>query len=99
MLTRGRRTVERTFALAAIEARHVSARQRDPRDAVAVDVHAARREALHCCFRVVIWRLVVLGERGLGRMRARVEPNDATRKSERRSPDRTIGCWRDGVET
>src|SRR5689334_5320360 len=42
VLARGGGAVERAGALATIEARHVSARECHPRDAVAVDVHAAR---------------------------------------------------------
>src|SRR5262249_34834342 len=39
------RAIERALALAAVEARHVTAGERNPRDAVAVDVMAARAEA------------------------------------------------------
>src|SRR5205807_112801 len=64
----GRRsgTVERTLALAPIEARVMSAREHGPDDALAVDIHAAWREALHRRLRVIPWHLVVFGQRGLG---------------------------------
>src|SRR5687768_9540722 len=41
MLTGGFRPIERRFAFAAIEARHVAARKCHPCDAVAIDVHPA----------------------------------------------------------
>src|SRR5215470_4238954 len=60
------RSVERALALAAIEAREVTAGQRRPHHPVAVDVHAARGIAGRR-------RLVDLGQGGRGRVRARIE--------------------------
>src|SRR4029453_11384192 len=45
VLARGARPVERTLALAPIEAGEMAARQRGPVDAVSIDVAAARRES------------------------------------------------------
>src|SRR5207237_3819061 len=42
VLARGLRTVERALALAAVEAREMSARERGPEHALAIDVAAAR---------------------------------------------------------
>src|SRR5215468_425225 len=60
MLARRRWAVEWTLALAAIEAGHVPTRQRDPRDPVAINVHAPRREPAHGNVRIVIRRLIKL---------------------------------------
>ena len=91
MLARCFRTVERSLALAAIEAREVTARQRGPVDAVAIHVAAARREPGHR-------RLVDFGERRLGRIRSGVQPDDCAGKSEHAPPDRSVGRGRNGVE-
>src|SRR5207237_8954703 len=42
VLARGARAVERSLALAPVETREMSARERRPDDAFAIDVHAAR---------------------------------------------------------
>ena len=98
VLPGGGRAVERALALAAIEARKVPARQRRPDDAVAVDVHATRREAMDGRSRIVDRRLVHFRQRRLRRVRTRVQPDDRAGEAERRSPDRTIGRRRDGIE-
>ena len=90
MLSRGRRALQRTLALAPIEAREMSARQDRPDNALAVDVHAARRKALHRCFRIVPRHFVDLGERGLRRMLAWNEANERTRHALNGSPHRSI---------
>ena len=79
-----RRPVQRPLALAAIEAGQVAARERRPDDAVAIDVHAARREAR--VRRIVERRLVDFGERGLRRIRPGIEPDDGAGKPEHRCP-------------
>src|SRR5262249_22554185 len=68
------RTVQRSLALAPIEAREMAARQRRPVHAVAIDVAAARRVAGHR-------RLVHFGERGLRRIRSRHQPYDGAREA------------------
>ena len=88
--SRGGRAVERALALAAVEAGVMSAREHRPDDALAVDVHAARRETLHRRLRVVPRHLVVLGQRSLGRVRSRGETNQRARHSQDRSPDRAV---------
>src|SRR5208283_5644221 len=47
VLPRRRRSVERAFALAPVEAGEMPARERCPDNAVAVDVHPARRVSLN----------------------------------------------------
>src|SRR5215831_12792975 len=65
----GAGTIERPPALAAVEARDMTAVERDPHDAIAVDVHAAD---------AVAWQrdLVELGQRRVGRVRTKREPDD-----------------------
>ena len=76
----------------------MSAREHRPDDALAVDVHAARREALHRRLRVVPRHLVVLGQRRLGRVRSGNETNERARHSLDRSPDRAVRRRRVAVE-
>ena len=85
------RPVERPFALAAIEARHVAAGERRPEHAVAIDVAAARRVAGHR-------RFVHFRERRLRRIGSGVQPHDGAGKSEHAAPDRSIGRGRDRIE-
>ena len=79
------RPVQRPLALAPVEAAEVPARERHPVDAVAIDVAAARPVAGKR-------RLVHFGERGLRRVRARIDPHDVAghRESHHRSPDRAV---------
>ena len=92
-----RRSVERHLALAAIEARHVTAGERRPVDAVAIDVAAARREPFDR--RAVAQRqLVHLGERGFRRIRSRIQADDRARKPELRAPHRSVGRRRHRIE-
>src|SRR5688500_20349246 len=102
MLAGGFRAVQWAFALAAIEACKMPARQRGPEHAVAIDVAAARREA--GADLVVEWRFVDFGERRLRRIRSRHQPHDFARiakhcapdRSVRRSEERRVGKeWRD----
>src|SRR5262249_19543598 len=60
MLSCRRGSVERPLAFPTIEARHVAARHRDPRDAIAVDVHPAWRVPDGWHARIVERRLIVL---------------------------------------
>src|SRR4029077_19956884 len=79
-------------ALRAVEARHVAAREWNPRDALAVDVHPARAEA-RCR------RLVDLGERGRGRIGAGVEADGVAGLAQHRTPDgAVVRVHRDTVE-
>ena len=98
MLAGGCRAVERALALAAVEAGQMSAAQRDPGDVVAVDIHAARRIAPHRRFRIVPRNLVVFGEGGFGRIRARIQPHDPAGEAEHAAPDHSIGAHGDRVE-
>ncbi len=75
--------VERPLAFAAVEARHVAARQRHPDHAFAVDVHAAR---------AVTGRgdLVDLRKRRGWGVGAGAHADDRTREGEHRAPDRAV---------
>src|SRR5690606_39746079 len=85
--------VQRTFAFAPIERSEVPAAERHPHDAVPVDVRAAHAEAGQR-------RYVDFGERGLRRIRARVETNDRTGVAEGGSPYRVVdGARHHGIET
>src|SRR5262249_1276257 len=71
------------LALAAIEARDVSARQRDPGSPLSIDVeppHSISRRR----------NLVDFGERGLGGIRSELHANDPARVTDVRSPDGAI---------
>ena len=72
--------VQRPLALAPVEAREMTARQRRPDDAVAVDVHAARQTARGR-------RLIDLRGRGGRRVRSGIQPLHGARKAEHGSPD------------
>src|SRR5262249_16824697 len=91
MLAGGLWSVQRPFALAAIEARHVPAGERRPEDTVAIDVAAARRVTGQR-------RLRPRGQRRLRRIGARIQSHDRARISEHASPDRSVGRRRDRVE-
>ena len=76
----------------------MSARQHRPDDVLAVDVHAARREALHGRLRVVPRHLVDLGQRGLRRVRSGDEAPKRARHALDGSPDRAVVRRRVAVE-
>src|SRR5258706_183679 len=69
------RPIQRALAFTAIETRQMSARDHGPHHAVAIDVQAARPEALHCRLGVVPREFIDLRERRLRRMRARIQPH------------------------
>src|SRR5262249_60058503 len=81
MLAGCRRPVE-DLAFLAVEARQVSARQRRPENAVAVDVAAARPITRKR-------RLIDFGQCRMGRIGPRIDPHDIARagKSPRGPPD------------
>src|SRR5262249_59479753 len=83
MIARGLGSVERTFALAAVEAADVAARERHPDDALAVDVAAARTEAGQR-------DVVDFRKRGLRRVGAGIEPYDRAGARAQRTPDRAV---------
>src|SRR5262249_36545142 len=84
--------VERTLAFAAIEARHVAARQRHPDYASAVDVHAAGAVAGR-------GNVVDFRKRGGWRVGAGAHADDRAREGEQRAPDRAVrGIDADAVE-
>jgi hypothetical protein len=64
--------------------------QRHPYDAIFVDVHAARRIAVHWRLRIIPRYLVIFGKRSLRRVGAR-EMHDSTRKAQCGAPDRAVG--------
>src|SRR5690606_10898386 len=68
-------TVQRALALASVERAEMTAAERDPDDAFAVDVRAARAEARQR-------NAVDLGERGRGWARPGIETHDCTGKAE-----------------
>src|SRR5690606_20471540 len=76
-------TVQRTLALASIERAEMPAAERDPDDALAVDIRTARAEARQR-------NAVDLGERGRGRARPRVEPADGAGDAAARDPRRRV---------
>src|SRR5262249_34430222 len=84
--------VERPLAPAAVQACEVTARQRPPRHAFAVDVEAAHAEAG--------WRhLVDLGQRRLRGIRAQLNANHPAGMTDVRAPDGAVGrAERDPVE-
>ena len=61
----------------------MSARERRPHDALAIDVHAARRIAGER-------RLEHFGEGGLRRIRSQIQADDVARVSQHRAPDRAV---------
>src|SRR5215813_9224725 len=71
------------LAFAPVEGTHVAAGERHPDDAVAIDVHAARRVARHR-------RLVDFGQRRSRRVITEVDARNRSRKAEHRSPDRAV---------
>src|SRR5207247_9891783 len=76
--------VERPLTPAPVEAREMSARQRRPDDAAAIDIHAAwsvSREG----------RLEHFRQRRRRRIRSRIEPNDVTGKAQDRAPYGPVG--------
>ena len=72
------------LALAAVEARHVAARQRHPHHVVGVDVHAARAVSRRREF--VDFRKRRRGRLALGR----IEPHDVAGEAERGAPHRAV---------
>src|SRR5205085_1051275 len=93
------RAVERTLALAAIEARHVAAREHGPHHATAREVDAARAVAL-------VGRQVDFGERRLARVRSGHQADDVARLIDPReadvhrlAPDRIVDrAWLNAIE-
>src|SRR5262249_43616480 len=83
MIARRLGSVERTFALAAVEAADVAARERHPDDAPAGGVAPARAEAREP-------GVVDFRKRGLRRVGAGIEPHDRTRARAQRAPDRAV---------
>ena len=77
------RSVERTLALAPVEAADMAACERHPHHALAVDIAAARAEARH--------RYVVdFRQRGFRRVGAGSEPHDRAGAGAQRPPDRSV---------
>src|SRR5262249_8905159 len=74
---------EAPLALAAVEARDVPARERDPRHTAAVDVESAHAVAGR-------WNSIDFGQGRLGRIRAGLQPQNETGMTDVRSPDRAV---------
>src|SRR5436189_6114468 len=93
MFAGGVRPVERAFALPAVEAAEVAARERSPEDAVAVDVAAARPITGKR-------RLVDLGKGGTRGIGPGIHAHDIAREGARGAPDASVH-WvhRDGIQT
>src|SRR5439155_10224654 len=86
------RAVHWALALPAVELADVAAGERDPIHAILIDVAAARAEARHR-------DVEVLGQRGLGRIRAGHDAHDRTRIGADGTPDRVVdGAHRDRVD-
>ena len=86
------RSVERTFALAAIERPEVTARERHPDHAFRIDVAAADAKAGR-------GNVIDLGDRGLRRIASEHDAHDGARVAAIRAPDRSVLRVRhDGVE-
>src|ERR1700722_6106685 len=98
MLTGGGWAVERTFALAAIEAGQVPASERDPDDIIAVDIHASRRKSPYLRLRIVPGHFVVLRQSCFRRIRSRIQGNHAPGKSQHAAPDHAVGTDPEAVE-
>ena len=90
VLSRRGRTVERPVAFAPVEAREMTARQRQPDDSVAIDVHAARPVSIHGRLGLVPRHLVDFRQSGGRWVLAGIQPNDRAGKAQHRAPDRTI---------
>ena len=76
-------SVQRTLALAAVEAAQMAARERHPHDALRVDVAAADAEAGRR-------DVIDLGERGLRRILSQDDANDRAGVAAVRTPDRSV---------
>ena len=72
----------------------MTAGERDPRNAVAIDVHPTRRIGM-----LVDRRLVDFRQRGRRRIRSGTEANDRPGIAEHRTPDRAVGSRRHRIET
>src|SRR6185295_10345559 len=91
LLPGGLRPVEWTFAFPPVEARQMPTPERDPGDVIAVEVHSARRKALHWSFRVAPRHFVVFRQSGLGRIRSWSQPDDTAREAQHAAPDGPVG--------
>src|SRR6185295_20355358 len=73
VISRGLGAIQRSFAFSSIETRQMAARQRCPDHAMLVDIGAANSETRQR-------HVVNFRQRGLGRIRTRIDPHDRTRK-------------------
>src|ERR1700733_13656605 len=87
MLSGGGGTIQRTFALAAIEAGEVSAGEHGPHHAVGIDVEPAGRESLDLRGGSVPRNFVVFGQSRMRGVGAGNQMNNPTGKAQNRSPD------------
>src|ERR1019366_8123650 len=83
---------------AAVEAGEVAAAEGDPDNAVAVDIHAAGRVAGDGSLRVIPRDFVIFGERGFGRILARIEADQAAGEAEDAAPDHAVGAEAESIE-
>src|SRR5262249_39712585 len=87
-------SLQRCFALAAIETGQVSAREHRPDGIVAIDVHSAWSESRSGCFRIVERHFVVFGHFRFRRIWSRTEADQSTGPAQCGSPDRTVNRTR-----
>ena len=99
MLPRRFRAVERAGAKRTVETRHVAAGHGRPDHAVAVDVHAPRREAFDRVAIGVERRLEDFRQRGGGRVVSGYEPHYGAGITEGGTPYRAVGRRRHAVVT
>src|SRR5690348_8626823 len=90
MLSCGIGAVERSFALAAVEAGHVAAGEHGPHHAVAIDIEAAWGKALYLGARRVPRDFVVFGESRVGGIRTRNHAYNRAGEAQNRSPNGAI---------
>src|SRR5262249_50893051 len=93
------RPVERAFTLAAVETRDMAARERHPRDAVAVHVHAARAVTDIRVAGCIPRHFIYFGERSVHGIGTRGETHDRPWETARRTrePNRSVAGRHDHI--
>src|SRR5690606_8389206 len=99
MLAGSIRAVERSIALASVKAGEMSTCQGHPCYAVPVDIHSPRREAFQRLACIIQGKFVILHEGSFSRVGSRLQPDDRSRISQRRSPYRTVCRRGNGKKT
>src|ERR1700688_3052239 len=91
VLPGSRRPIERTFALATVEACQVPAAQRHPSDIVRVDIHPARRISLYLRLGVVPRDLVIFCHCRFRRICSWIQSHDSAGEAQYAAPDHSVG--------